>query len=914
MQQPRRTPPRPRGLGWLVALLVAFFVVTGGFPAFAEFYTDLWWFDSIGQREVFTKIFVTQVALGAIVGTLFAIVLYLNGRLAFRFSGGPGAVQVVDAHGRTAIDFGTVRPTLVAPASLVIAVLAALVASNEWATWLKWWSAEPFGLSDPLFDRDAGFYVFTIPVIDDVRTALLWVLGLSTVLVLPIYSLRGALLLQGNHVAIVPRARAHLSVLGGLLFLVLALDAWLASQGLLNSQLGPVSGASYADVHATLLGLRAKMVASVVGAALVFYGSRRSGWLFPGLAVAVYFIVNVLGVQAYPNLVQRLSVKPNEAVKEAPFIEHNITATRYAYGLDKVIERELSAESTLTYQDIENNRPTVDNIRLWDHGPLLQTFAQIQEIRTYYDFKSVDNDRYVIDGELRQTMLSPRELSASSLPNRTWINEHFTFTHGYGITLGPVNEAMSDGLPRLYIQDIPPKSSIEEIRVARPAIYFGEIPNEYVFVKTAAEEFDHPSGNENVYLSYEGNAGVSLGSLASRGLMSMRFKTLKILLSQDLNDESRVLMYRNIQERVRRVAPFLLLDRDPYMVVGKDGGLFWIQDAYTYTDRFPYSQPALRAVNYIRNSVKVVIDAYHGSVSFYVSEPEDPILNTWRAIFPGLFHDLADMPEDLRAHLRYPETLFQIQTQMFSIYHMKSAVLVYNREDQWEVPAIQSGQLMEPYYTIMRLPQEQQEEFILMLPFTPKRKQNLSAWMVARNDGEQRGQLIVYRFPKDRLIFGPRQVMNRINQDAVISEQRTLWNQQGSQATFGTLLVIPIEESLIYVAPLYLLSGKPPIPELKRVIVVYGNNIAMRETLDEAVSAVFAQDGTPEPRQSQRGKLAAEAAAQAAPGQALSKNERKRAKQLFERAVEAQRRGDWAEYGRQLKELERVLGELAEDK
>ncbi len=910
MQQARRAPARPRGLGWIIALFVGFLLVTGGFPAFAEFYTDLWWFDSVGQKAVFTKVFATEVAIGTAVTVLFALVLYINGRLAFRFSGGPGAVQVVDAYGRTAIDFGSVRPTLVAPAALVLAALAGLVASNEWATWLKWWNAEPFGLSDPLFGRDAGFYVFTIPVIDDIRTALFWLIALSAIITIPVYSVRGALLLQGNRVAIVPRARMHLSILGGLLFLVLALDAWLASQALLNSELGPVSGASYADVHATLLGLRAKAVASVVGAGLVFAGARRSGWLLPGLAVAVYVVVNVLGVRVYPSLIQRLSVKPNEAVKEAPYIEHNIAATRYAYGLDKAVERELSAEATLTYQDIENNRPTVDNIRLWDHGPLLQTFAQIQEIRTYYDFKSVDNDRYMIDGELRQTMLSPRELGASSLPNRTWINEHFTFTHGYGITLGPVNEALPDGLPKLYIQDIPPKSSIDDMAVTQPAIYFGELPNEYVFVKSDAEEFDYPSGDENVYASYEGKAGVGLGSLTSRALMSMRFRTLKLILSQDLNDNSRVLLYRNIKDRVRRVAPFLLLDRDPYMVVGKDGGLFWIQDAYTYTNRYPYSQPTNRSINYIRNSVKVVVDAYHGSIDFYVNEPEDPILNTWRAIFPELFKDLADMPEDLRAHLRYPETLFQVQTQMFSVYHMKSAVLVYNREDQWEVPAIQSGQIMQPYYTIMRLPQEDKEEFILMLPFTPKRKQNLSAWMVARSDGEHRGQLVVYRFPKDRLIFGPRQVMNRINQDAVISEQRTLWNQQGSQATFGTLLVIPIEESLIYVAPLYLLSGNPPIPELKRVIVVYGNTIAMRETLDEAISAVFEGQVPSKTRQARK---AAEAEAKLPAPRALAKDERVKAKQLFDRAIEAQRRGDWAAYGKHLKELERVLDDLADD-
>ena len=561
-------------------------------------------------------------------------------------------------------------------------------------------------------------------------------------------------------------------------------------------------------------------------------------------------------------------------------------------------------------------------MRLWDHQPLLDTFAQIQEIRTYYDFASVDNDRYMIDGQLRQTMLSPRELSTSSLPNRTWINERFVFTHGYGLTLGPVNETTDEGLPVLMVQDIPPISNTPSIKVTQPSIYFGELVSDHVFVRTRDKEFHYPSGDGNVETEYDGEDGVRFDSGLARLAIAIRLGTLKLLLSNDIDTDSRVLMYRNISERVRKVTPFLAFDGDPYMVVREDGTLVWICDAYTVSNRYPYAEPVPTGVNYIRNSVKVVVDAYQGTVTPYAVDDKDPILAAWRKVFPNTFRPLSEMPADLRAHLRYPEQIFAMQAEMFTTYHMAEAQLLYNREDQWEVPTIsaqESKQKMSPYYTVMKLPGENEAEFILMLPFSPKRKDNLAAWMVARSDGEHLGELVVYTFPKDRLVFGPQQVINRINQDAEISRQISLWDQRGSQALFGTLLVVPIEESLIYVRPLYLRSEGGKIPELKRVVVAYEKQIAMEPSLREAINAIFgaapaaashaAAASNVQGAEHEQAVGEPPASSDAAPV-ATGGSVQVQALQHFERAIAAQRAGDWAAYGRELDAVEALLRQM----
>jgi hypothetical protein len=612
----------------------------------------------------------------------------------------------------------------------------------------------------------------------------------------------------------------------------------------------------------------------------------------------------------YPAFIQKFIVSPNELDKENPQISHNIQATLQAYGLSHVEERNLSGDKALTPRDIENNAATIHSIRLWDHEPLLDALKQIQEIRTYYDFITVDNDRYMLNGELQQFMLSPRELNSASLPELNWINERLSYTHGYGTALGPVNRVTSEGLPVLLVQNIPPVSEYPIFKITRPEIYFGELTRGYAVVKSGQKEFDYPSGEANVYATYQGTGGVPVHSFLRKLLFAFYFKDVNIVLSPLVTSESRFLYYRDVRQRMSRLAPFLLLDQDPYIVISH-GRLFWIQDGYTRSDRYPYSTATQGVGNYIRNSVKMVLDAYNGTVDMYVSDPTDPMIKVYENIFPGVFRPLSEIPPDLRRHLRYPEDIFRVQTYIYTVYHMGAPQIFYNKEDLWQIPTLSGGgseNPMAPYYTIMRLPQEKkQEEFILMLPFTPGRKDNLSAWMVARSDGENYGRLVVYRFPKQKLVYGPRQIVARINQDAEISRQISLWDQRGSQVIQGNLLIIPIEEALLYVRPLYLRAESGKIPELKRVIVAYENQIAMEETLEASIDRIFkgelpqvGQGGTP-PQASPAG---AEAAVSTGNGLA------QQAKDAYERAVAAQRQGDWARYGEEIKKLGAILEEL----
>jgi uncharacterized membrane protein (UPF0182 family) len=688
----------------------------------------------------------------------------------------------------------------------------------------------------------------------------------------------------------------------------MAAGAYLDIPRQLVTPSGIIYGASYVDVYARLPLLRASVVVLVVCAALAAYHAVAAR-LWPVVGAVGLYLVVWLGGAVYAAAIQRFVVAPNEQAKELPYIVHNIAATRKAFRLDQVEERELSGDAELTLDDLARNADTLENVRLWDHQPLLDTFAQIQEIRTYYDFVSVDNDRYTIDGRYRQIMLSVRELNSESLPNRSWVNERLTFTHGYGLTLGPVNQVTSEGLPVLFIKDLPPVSSVD-LALTEPSVYFGELSNSYVLVHTKAQEFHYPKGDDNVYTTYGGHGGVPVGSFWRRLLFGIRFQSTDIVLTEQIGPESRILFHRRIGERVREIAPFLTYDSDPYAVVA-DGRLFWIQDAYTTSDRYPYSTPVNGGISYIRNSIKVVIDAYHGTTDFYLADPEDPIALTLARVFPRLLKPIEHMPAALRAHVRYPEDIFAIQTMVYSTYHMTNPSVFYNKEDQWEVPSLESGGRpvpMRPYYTIMRLPGEAKPEFIQMLPFTPRRKDNLAAWMVARSDGPHYGRLFVFQFPKQKVVFGPRQIVARINQDQVISPQITLWNQQGSEVIWGTLLVVPIEESLIYIRPLYLRASGGRIPELKRVIVAYQNQIVMEETLQGALDRIFRgpRAGAPEP--------AAEAAAPAPPGPAAAPESLETlaalAHEHYARAIKAQRDGNWAAYGEEIRKLGEILEKM----
>ena len=691
----------------------------------------------------------------------------------------------------------------------------------------------------------------------------------------------------------------------------MAWGAWLARAEHLVQTSGLLHGANYADVYGRMPAGLLQVAAGVIGAALAMlhaFGNRN--WPIPA-AIALYALVSI-GGEGYSSLVQRFSVTPNEQVRETPFIQHNIAATRRAFALDTVEERPVSGDARLTPQDIERNGATLKNVRLWDHAPLLETFGQIQEIRTYYDFASVDNDRYHVNGALRQVMLSARELNSASLPARTWVNERLTFTHGYGLTLGPVNEVTSEGLPVLFVRNLPPET-IPDLKIDEPSIYFGELSNDFVIVRTRTPEFHYPRGDENETTRYSGSGGVPLGSLWRKLVFALRFGSYQILLSDDISDESRILFNRHIRERVERIAPFLAFDRDPYLVLA-DGRLYWLIDAYTTSDRYPYSTPAGR-INYIRNSVKFVIDAYNGTLNAYLSDTTDPIAATFARIFPNTFKPLSEMPSSIREHVRYPEDIFAIQAQVYATYHMTQPNVYYNREDQWEIPTVDEGterNAMQPYYTIMRLPGEKDAEFIQMLPFTPRRRDNLAAWLVARSDGEHYGRLRVFEFPKQKLVFGPRQVVARIAQDQVISPQITLWNQQGSQVIWGTLMVIPIEESLICVRPLYRRAQGGRIPELTRVIVAYENRIVMEETLEEGLARLFsggqARPATP---QDTRAPAAGQPSPHTTPPAPVEDTGLSalaaEAQRHYERAVQAQRAGDWATYGEELRQLGQVL-------
>jgi uncharacterized membrane protein (UPF0182 family) len=920
---------RPSSKGRFSAVLILLALAIFGLPALAHLYTDLRWFRSIHLESIFTTILSTKLMIACVIGIVGAFFLWANFRIAIQLSRHLPSLYLHDPEGVARIDLGSLVTRMITPVSVGFGFLAALINQRSWNLYVQFIHASAFGSKDPIFGHDIGLYVFRLPLFESISSLTLWTFGTATVATLALYWARGAITLSSGLIAFHRAARTHLSILAALLFVALAFEGYLDLLRILYSTTGPMTGASYSDVHAAIPGLRVKIAIAVVAAILIAVSATRQKIYLALAAIGLYVGAQLIGVEFYPAIIQRFSVIPNELEKETRFLQYNINATRRAYGLDVIAERDLSGKVSLSYDDIVRNRDTIENIRLWDHQPLLDTFAQIQEIRTYYDFHSVDNDRYLIDGKLKQTMLSPRELSSDSLPNRTWINERLTFTHGYGLTLGPVNEATSEGLPVLLIQDIPPSAVYDSLKVTQPAIYYGELSNDHVFVKTRNREFHHPSGEGNVYKNYKGKGGIRFDSSFTRLALALRLGSLKLLFSEDINAESRVLLYRRIQDRVRHVAPFLQYDKDPYMVVRDDGTLVWIQDAYTVSNRYPYSEPSRAGFNYIRNSVKIVINAYHGSVNFYIADETDPLLRTWRRIFPNIFNPLDKMPPDIRSHLRYPEDIFKVQTDMFTVYHMSHPQLLYNREDQWETPtinAVDTDMRMEPYYMIMKLPEEKQAEFILMLPFTPKRKDNLAAWMVARANQDPKKSLIVYRFPKDRLVFGPKQIINRINQDAEISRQISLWDQRGSEALFGTLLVIPIEESLIYVRPLYLRSEGGKIPELKRVIVVYENRIAMAPSLQESMDVIFEHQSvssrTEEPvatvteieASTERSSETPIQPREKEKGEKVSPDPRVRALFHFEKAIDAQRAGDWARYGSELKQVENYLRKMQPQK
>ncbi|MSP39091.1 MAG: UPF0182 family protein [Deltaproteobacteria bacterium] len=890
-----------------VILLITLVMAVMFFRQAIGLYVDWLWFQDVGYGHVFTTILTYKSALGGISGSLFALLIYVNLKIASSMPTGfhySGADNIIELPAPELID--PMFKRLLLPGALLVGIMASPQGAASWEQASLFFNAVPFNLQDPQFGQDVGFYVFRLPLLRVIYHWAIFAIGLSIVACAAVYLVYRGIEYTARGLLLGARARNHLLVLFGLLLIAKAAGYYLDAFDLLHSSRGVSHGASYADVYGNLPALRILTFLALIAAALCFAQIYRAGYKFVILGVGALVGVHLLGLNAYPTLLQRFRVTPNEIEAERPFIERTIKFTRFAFGLDKITTKDFPADEQLTAADLKRNESTISNIRLWDHRPLLTTYAQLQEIRPYYKFVDVDNDRYMIDGTYRQVMLSARELSHQHLQSRNWINEHLTFTHGHGVVFGPVNQVTSSGQPEFFIKDIPPVATTS-LKISRPEIYYGELANDYVLVQTKSQELDYPAGDQNIYTTYKGQRGVAIGSLWRRLVFSAHHASLRILLAQDLNAESRILYYRQIQERVKKIAPFIIFDRDAYVVVAQGGRLFWIVDGYTVSDRFPYSEPLRQqGTNYIRNSVKAVVDAYQGTVEFYTSDTQDPVIQSFAKTFPNLMKPLETMPEDLRAHIRYPQDLFSIQARVYTTYHMQDPQVFYNKEDLLSIPRQNDEgreRDVEPYYTIMRLPGETKEEFVLLLPFTPNKRDNMRSWLAARSDAPHYGKLIALDFPKAKLVYGPKQIDARIDQDTTISQQLSLWNQRGSQVIRGSLLSIPIDRSLLYVQPLYLAAEKGSLPELKRVIVAFGNRIAMEETLEQSLQRVFGAAPA---------KEAAQPVVAAAP-QAAAKSEQTPARQAldhFQRAQENLKQGNWAGYGDEMKKIEALLKEM----
>jgi uncharacterized membrane protein (UPF0182 family) len=915
---PARLPPLPRSLRRIVFGIVGLvFIGLIVVPWLASFFTDWLWFKEVGFQTVFVTSLVWRIGLFFVGGALAFAFFYGNVRIA-RGAGSAFPVLFVNRGDGVNIDVSRLFTKLFFPAALLLSFLTAISLSAWWLTLLKGMNGVALGARDPLFDRDISFYLFRLPLISGVLSTLITLTLFSLVATAAMYWLRSEITLPPRRASAKPKAARHLGGLLVLLFVLLAIRTWIVdTSGLLFSTTGPLVGASYTDVHIALPGLYVCAVAGVLAAAWIVFGIMRDKLVWSAVSGAVFYVaVSVLARGIVPAAFQKLVVSPNELTRETPYLRKHIEATRNAWGLDKVEGRDLSGEVQLTMANIKANAATVDNVRLWERDLLMQTFKQLQEIRTYYDFVSVDDDRYTIDGRYRQVHIAARELNSESLPTRTFINSRLTFTHGMGVTMAPVNQVTSEGLPVLFIKDVPPVSTVS-VKLTRPQIYYGELTNEYVFVGTGQPEFDYPAGDKNIYTKYTGRGGVPIGSFLRKVLYAFQFGSLKILLSDDIKGSARVLYRRNVMERATTAMPFLDFDSDPYLIITDAGEVKWILDAYTTSDAYPYAQRAPDGTSYMRNSVKVVIDAYDGTVDAYIAQPNDPVVQTYAKIFGGIFKPISAMPADIRRHVRYPGDLFRIQTSLHALYHMTEPDAFYHREDQWQIPGMLNKATNEnPFmrHIIMRLPGEANPEFIFMTPFTPRGKDNLAAWMVARMDGENYGKLSVYRFPKQSLVYGPKQIANRINQDTDISRQLTLWDQKGSEVIRGELLVIPIEESLIYVQPIYLRAEGGSIPELKRVVVAHENRVVMGESLEEGLNALFGSGAAAQTRASAQDSLSAlgiepsvvgggaAPAAGAAPSGAVADLLRQ-AQTHYDRAIAAQRAGNWADYGREIEQL-----------
>lgn len=943
-------------------VIIAIVIILGLFLSLIGFITDFMWFRELGYVSVFfTKLF-TQIKIGVPTFVVVTFLAYIY--LKFLKRG-----YFIKVSSDEPVNHGRLNLISWGLAAAYGAITTFFTVTKLWFDFLQFINSTSFGKKDPLFDMDISFYAFKLDFIEEVNQIVLVLLIAFAVLTVIYYSIlltvrtpkifeekaqtvdeeeeqsqaqggagNGFDNLNGmfgkfteaftgkagggfkrpsrprksfdnqNLKMLVSIAEKQLIIVGVLFFLMVGVNFFLKQYDLLFGSTGAVHGAGFTDVNITLWMYRIIMVLAVFAAVGFAVGISRRHIKPAVVAPIIMIIIGVAGTGA-ALVVQNLVVTPDEINKESRYLERNIEYTQTAYGLNDVNKKEFAASNDLTGEDISNNDETISNIRINDYEPAKTFYNQTQSIKQYYSFNDVNVDRYNINGEYTQTFLSAREIDENSI-NDTWLNKHLKYTHGYGITLSRVDKITASGQPDMLIGGIPPVSDVDEIKITRPEIYYGELTNNYVLTNTSEEEFDYPDGNENKYTTYEGDAGIKLNPL-NRFMFAVKERSLKLLVSGNVKSSSKILINRNIKERVKQIMPYLEYDKSPYMVT-VDGKLYWIIDAYTYTNRYPYSEPFSDTsdTNYIRNSVKVVIDAYNGTTDYYIVDDTDPIAQNFKKIYPDLFKDIKDMPEGIKAHIRYPSTLLNIQVQVYQRYHMNDVKVFYQNEDLWQISSEIYGteeQAMSPNYYIMKLPGEDSAEFVNSIPFTPKDKKNLMGLFVARNDGGNYGELILYQMPKSQTVYGPMQIEAQIDQNTEISKEFSLWNSSGSKYSRGNMFVVPIEDSLLYIEPVYLEATNSSIPEVKRVIVVYGDNIAYEATLAEALNSMFGEGSAYEREDSGNTDTTS-----GGNGDELSQTEIiKRAQDAFDNAQNAQKNGDWAKYGEYLNELDKYLNMLS---
>ncbi|MCC3144820.1 UPF0182 family protein [Halanaerobium sp. Z-7514] len=922
----------------IAAAAAVFIFITNG----ANIYTDWLWFQALTFERTFLIMFFSNFVLRSIIAVLFAGFIYIN----LHFTKKP-IMNYVSIKEQSNVEslFGEERNQLTdwisrkrlniiyIVTSVLFGYMFSAISSESWKMVLKFFNRTDFNSFDPIFNNDIGFYVFSLPFLKFLREMGMVLVIITLILVGIIYIIfTGSRSFNQISRKLTARSKKHLSILTFVFLLFKAWDYRLKMYELLFSARGVVFGAGYTDINATLLGYRILLVVVLLLAAAVLFSLFKKNYKLVLWGVGIWILTSVIFTGIYPTAVQQFSVEPNEISRERPYIENNINLTLEAYGLDEITTADFElSEAEISYEELMEYDTVIDNIRLWDSRPLLDTYSQLQELRQYYRFVDIDVDRYHFGDEYRQVMLAARELDQSALPAQaqTWLNKTLKYTHGFGLTMSPVSEIRDSGLPEFYIQDIPPRTNVE-IDIDNTAIYYGEKTDNYVVVNTDETEFHYPRGDENVFIHYDGTGGVEVNNILRKGLFALRFNSMRLFLSDDIRNDSQVMFDRNIHQRVRKAAPFLKYDRDPYLVLDQ-GRLFWIYDAYTTSEQYPYSQPFNGQENYIRNSVKVVVDAYNGTMDYYIVDEDDPIVMTYDKIFSDLFTPFEEMPDSLRAHLRYPQDIFEIQSNIYATYHMRDPVVFYNREDLWDIPREHYAGTnidMEPYYIMNNLPGEDSAEFILMTPFTPANRNNMVAWMAARMDGENYGELFAYQFPKDQLVYGPSQIESRIDQESEISQLLSLWDQRGSNVIRGNLLVIPINNNILYVEPVFLQSDSDALPELRRVIVAYKDRIIMRDNLTNALEAILDERDVISVPEEDVEEIEEETGQQILEDEdveeevevdpdllipdAASSQLAEEANQLYQEAQQALRDGDFARYGELIEELGIKLEELLE--